>query len=1213
MEAFTSSTSQVPAADSCRHSSSCSSSWKTNNAKTQYPLHVCRVAASPPLDQITAEEPRQNLTDTLLSYRSNIRRMSEEHAPKDQAQAKKPIWSLIHFLEQQQQQKTTAGDMSSCTPQLITETILPGLHAAAKYKDYRLLLRLWDSTVVYCQGTSTQAALPRLLSETLTCLGKTAASYSKIKRTWTQATMDVPNLTPRETNAYLKLFVDTRPGAAVRLWQTERVKGRTDAYSLALVLRALENSVRQQGVLQDEEINVQDDEEVVDDDAVALPLDKWKTNSWQWNQAVQILSNDILYPPTGSQGEETESSEWTNPVVVTALLQLNHQVAKLDRRHPEAALAWAIYKLFVVNDNRSDLAPHLHVVQADIQLCTALLTCLRSDAPRAVELWRAMQQPKDNNLTLPNVYALGAVLAACARAGKYSAAWKILDQQEHGVIPNTVVYNTMLSALTTTTRSSNIHHRGHRPTRLQRQQAQERYDLAQSILERMQTSPNSDEKPDTVTYNTLLQIVAAVDEWPNEWFDKHATELGYESTNWPVEERLVHTLLDQMEKSRIPRNVLTFCSAVGSVRSFQGVIQMVGRALKDETLQGDATEIFDAALRTLSREGDLDGIQLVIAKMIREGISPTRDSLSSVIRGLANGGHTRSIPFLILALMGNQDATDHLFAVHKLDLQVNKLPPLVEEHLTAAITSCLSQNDFENARRILLHMRDRGMEPSDECLEETARSYAHLALNHVHGKHVPTEAMSRAQSAFDIVRRLDEPPLGLQASVARACAAVGVFANAHKVLKSIHDEFLASQPFRVLGHSACLGEMELISGLHRSILKSTAEQGNVTFALVYAEEIQSFSRECTWGVPAVISVGDNWSDGDSEVGPLRPTMLNDETRSDPRQPAIGMTAAEWNYVLEAAAKSGHWKVCINTLQFLRPYLVALHPDRINGKEEASRANAEYKMLSRGIVSATKCFYMRPQYGWAVRAIEDWILWSGRRPPKDAVQASIRILSARGRSDEVYRLVANCLQQPVQDPVREGKAYEVLLFVHAITALYKNGLYDAADDMFIAAVSSRVIPFQLEQQLYGAEKRMTLDLHGMNSAVAHSAVRCALQQKVLSSSWNQTALWDNDLVIVTGRGKRSSLRLRPILRPEVQRMLMEEFFPPLGTVSLPGNTGALRVPSDAINEWVYHQRQQKGVRMLAVAALLKNITSGSRLRQAFAKAAMMKAPDGTTEL
>ena len=74
------------------------------------------------------------------------------------------------------------------------------------------------------------------------------------------------------------------------------------------------------------------------------------------------------------------------------------------------------------------------------------------------------------------------------------------------------------------------------------------------------------------------------------------------------------------------------------------------------------------------------------------------------------------------------------------------------------------------------------------------------------------------------------------------------------------------------------------------------------------------------------------------------------------------------------------------------------------------------------------------------------------------------------------------------------------------------------------------------------------------------------------------------------------------------MLTEEFFPPLGTVSLPGNTGALRVPSDGIRAWVSHQRQQRGVRMLAVAALLKNITSGSRLRQAFAKAALTRPQD-----
>jgi hypothetical protein len=136
----------------------------------------------------------------------------------------------------------------------------------------------------------------------------------------------------------------------------------------------------------------------------------------------------------------------------------------------------------------------------------------------------------------------------------------------------------------------------------------------------------------------------------------------------------------------------------------------------------------------------------------------------------------------------------------------------------------------------------------------------------------------------------------------------------------------------------------------------------------------------------------------------------------------------------------------------------------------------------------------------------------------------------------------------------------------------------------------------------------LDLHGMNVAVANSAVRVAFQQEVLSASYAASDIWDNDVVIVTGRGTKSAVQMRPVLRPEVQRMLTEEFYPPLSTTSVCGNMGALRVPADDISEWLSHQRQQKGARMLTVAAVLKNLTSGKLLKAAFKRRAASLAKE-----
>ena len=173
--------------------------------------------------------------------------------------------------------------------------------------------------------------------------------------------------------------------------------------------------------------------------------------------------------------------------------------------------------------------------------------------------------------------------------------------------------------------------------------------------------------------------------------------------------------------------------------------------------------------------------------------------------------------------------------------------------------------------------------------------------------------------------------------------------------------------------------------------------------------------------------------------------------------------------------------------------------------------------------------------------------------------------------------------------------------------------DTADDAFVSAISRGCLPFNLDRQAYGVENRLTLDLHGMNVAVAHSAVRIALQQEILSASWNRTELWDNDMIIVTGRGRKSALRMRPVLRPEVQRMLVEEFYPPLGTTLVPGNMGALRVASEDINAWLEYQRQQKGARMLFVAAVLKNLASGRRLLAALSKARRASKKDTDPEV
>ena len=402
----------------------------------------------------------------------------------------------------------------------------------------------------------------------------------------------------------------------------------------------------------------------------------------------------------------------------------------------------------------------------------------------------------------------------------------------------------------------------------------------------------------------------------------------------------------------------------------------------------------------------------------------------------------------------------------------------------------------------------------------------------------------------------------------------------------------------------------VLPDLHRTLLRNCATWGNVTAALRICEDIQYLSTQLSWS--------DSGLDAPELPTPAEGVKMDGSTLLlDPQNLAaaetvgtLGLRVPEWKSLLVAAAKAGHWRVCLSTLQFLRPYLENTRPSHVRNSRDRKRLMKKYRSLAPALSTAVSCLSDNKQYAWAIRVIDDWTTWAQRRPPRQAVLTVTRLLSSQGQGEEANRLLARCMALPVATSGKQATlADERMLYVGAISALYSDGLYDAADEAFVSAVSRGCLPFNLEKQEYSGENCFTLDLHGMNVAVAHSAVRIALQQEVLTASWNNKEVCDTDMIIVTGRGRKSALQMRPVLRPEVQRMLVEEFYPPLGTTSVPGNMGALRVDSSGINDWLSHQRQQKGAQMLSVAAVLKNLTSGSRLKAALKKSSASSREDG----
>ena len=1174
--------------------------------------------------------------DRFFSYLSNIqrvRRILEEDGTVSEALGKSPIHSLVHFLLAQdqgdqkqtrkqhtpQQSRQRAQFANVTNKELISRTVIQAIRLASSLNDYRLILRLVDSALVFVQTNTMRDAdrshefslEAQVLSEAVRALCSTSISLAKIRKFWKETHSKFPEVTARELNSMLTVLGDRgKPGAALQLLQTSNL---ADAYSYSLVLKILRESIDLHKPM-DESIAVDDNDQDFDEG------EDWLSPCWQWNEGRALLEQSLF---------DEDMQMWNN-VVLSSLLRLNaraYEVFPVKHKGPEFALQ--ILEIMQQND-----------IKPDVVMCSHVLTCLGQEWKVAIQVLEAMEDTANDWYPEPNEYAYAAAISCCAKARKYHHALEILERlraDNSTIRPNTVVYNSVLQSLKGSITSENKKHpqmegQQRKFSKKKRSDAEDRVKTAMDLFANMQYDEQHNgfsTQPDRVTFNALLGVLASsslvIDKKSSVWQDleeKHRHLLSYEHSDWTFKERLVHSLLDYMEENDIERDGSTYKHAILAVGSegLVPVVQIVGRVVMDADLV--STELFNTALSVMADVGDLGGMQLLAGRMVRAGCKPSAQTISEIIRCMGNGRKTSSLPVFLLAMTGSADAATHIFEHHQLEMELNKFPPLEHHHYSEAIAAALISSDFENAKRILIQMQEKGIESSDRALESIGRSYAMIARSSASFSNAKAlskaqkendSARSRALSAYEIVSQLESPSTSLVSLTAKSCAANRMFGEAQQLVRLIHTRMLAEVADRMSSNSnrdfnldfdrTPEGSRRAIRSLHRSIMHYAAKYGNATAALHLTEDIQYFSRKMSWGMSSHdAGASIRWDSSNATV-----EVIGVPTRAS--EDSLGMTLSEWRSLLVAASRSGHWRLCLSTLQFLRPYVEATHPSKSGGDSDRN-----YQRLAPALSHAIQCMAMRSQYGWIVRSIDDWVEWSGRRPPIKAAHAAFRILCARGRGEETHSLLTRCLYPPPSDPKRDGGSYELSLFVSAITYLHKAGINNVADEVFVDAISSGALPFNLEKQTYGVEHRFTLDLHGMNVAVANSAVRVALQQEVLSASYDAADLWDNDIVVVTGRGKNSALQMRPVLRPEVQRMLTEEFYPPLTTSSVPGNMGALRVPSEDISEWLSHQRQLKGARMLTVAAVLKNLSSGNSIRAAFTKAASQaKEGDGRDDI
>lgn len=1071
------------------------------------------------------------------------------------------LWSYVSNLQRSRRKSDTAIKSATSLAyflkenrgktetdiDVLTRAVVQGIRAAAESRSYQLILQLLEGIEHYAGSES--LIEPRILGEAIRGLHKSRASLGKIKTTWAKYanhTSLANPVSPLELNSVLEVLGSMGKMKTV-LGLYHNSSNISDEYSISIVLNSLKDSISS-------------DQEAVRPIELPPEFSSWGSSCWQWNEAVRIISEDLPK---------------VNGVVITNLLHLNTRANQVFRYHYGPEMALEIWSLI-----------EKQKVTCDEKALTELITNLGRELAASRHILQHLSE--NDELPGPGTQHYAAVIAVNMRAHHYRNALELLQNATLLLDEESTTkhYNDLLSAI------SCSYGRQKRKKRIERDYAILMLMATFNLLERANKfGPGAD----LDSYNLVLMSVRAFGKLliKSEYHDLSNRFKNYLTTPERGVDGLVDGLLQEMNFAQLKPNAVTFSCAIEAVsaRSSTKVLKILNLA-KLQLNISDLLPVFNSALDVLGRAGYLKQTIAVYSDMLDEGFQPSNETLRALIIALGQCKMTKFIP----PLVGERDMITNTVRLPGTigSIDVTSLPPASQHTKFLAVSQCFNAHDYTSAKMAVELLRKDQARPSDDLMNEITRLYATSALEpskrRKNGAGTPNAAGSKALTAYFLLCKIEQPSKSIMASVAKACAHHGYFERSVSLLRRIHELTIAS---RVLVKSNQLSitfenDERLLQSLQQSLLKSCASRGNVTAALKIVDLVQATARDLR-------HEDTSWSAAHPVLG-------------SKHHGYFGMSKYEWMALLISASKSGHWKVCLSTLQFLKPYVKRLHPEVAQSPEELKQMNKDYARISRSLSWASNCLAIRSQYGWLVRSIEDWIVWSGRRPPIEAVAAATRVLSKRRCGAEVVTLLEKCTS--CHHDRSDELAYSISIFVQAITNLHREGLYESADDVFLSALTNNILPFHLQPSIASEDNHVTLDLHGMNLAVAHCAVRVAMQQGILAVSWNEKHMKDCDLIIITGRGQRSKSHLRPVLRPEVQRMLLEEFYPPISTSSIPGNTGALHVSAEDIREWLTHQRAQTGARLMTVASILKGLSSGERLRKALTKSTSTRPTNET---
>ena len=1127
------------------------------------------------------------MSTKLLSYASNIRRGRREKGKEKQNQNQKPgaatrsllyslrlesdalQQSLIEKEEAHVVQSPPEAEVVERFRDALSKAVVSAIRSAADDGNYGLIVKIVDHVVDYTDSVLSAygAAIldTRIFGEAITGLTKSNASQSKLKKMWSKF-MDLSQKDettngmvlssppgPYELNAMLTGLAERkRFRAALDLYHTSGVPG--DAFTASILLEMLASS------MSDRSATVK-----------SLPQE-----SWQWDETILLLKD------FAKKGQPLNNYAYASALKVNKQATRHSNLARGRTGNRHDGEKATLYVL--------DQMKHSGVIP-DAVACTLILQCLEEAGSwkEAVKFLESMEGASPFiALPTPNAFAYASVISVCFGCGQVDEAKKILDRlpaaKSSDVAPETWLYNRALQAL------FNPHRYSQAKTQMMTDGPENRFDIAADILRRMKKEKNT--SPDRITYNTLLSAA---------------------KLRSPSDEHVVRRIMSQMTEDGISHDAVTYRNAIQACRDFPEIaLDVLNGSDLGSLPTKEKNGILNLLLEISADASDISTANRAFNRMVSAGAMPDLSSLATLARAFVTSDDGEGLTLLFKALQGIEvDVRDTFRDRYGIDIfhLFSSTPHSdVESLCTGLISSLLARDNVLGTMVVLSSMKSCSLAPGDASLQSIASEYCRLAMKSASDEFkearrtalaedtkssllrpVQHLSSSYAKAALQISRKMSSQPTKLQCAIIVACYASGRWSDGRVAIKKIHKSAMKAQDRDILSE---------LPSLHHQLFKLCARSGNVTSALWISDAVADLSSQLKT----------------SDVS--RPTV-----RARDRAPLVmEMCGEDWKLLMIAASKSGHWKVCLSLLELLRPFVESTKIPSHGPANETltNHMNRDYSCLSRAISAATLCFEIRSQYAWAVRAIEDWIEWSGRRPPPEAVSATCRILAKRGKGQQVVSLVSRVLQVPMSRPTvdeEEGEdssttVYERIVYNEAIMALYSNGFYDRADELYLSAVGANVLPWAPIADSNAAKveaeelSTLKLDLHGMTAAIAHSAVRVALQREVQQLDWNSTSADSSgrDVIIITGRGRRSERRFRPVVRPEVQRMLVEEFYPPLSTSSVPGNMGALLVPSNDIQAWLEHQKEQKGLRLLTIADMLKDLSSTEKIAQRIALAA-----------